>query len=126
MDDEQFPIDVNIRERIKQFVEEDCQGVWPEDEAFSLSDYWMVTVWRDNEDRYRATVHPCYRDPATGDWVSDNEIGIYMFFDHDDAPGLEQALSEQLAEQMDGDHESALASIGWGTDEDYFHGGGDE
>jgi hypothetical protein len=29
---------------------------------------------------------------------------------------------------LDGDAESALASIGWGTDEDYFHGdmGGDE
>jgi hypothetical protein len=29
---------------------------------------------------------------------------------------------------LDGDAESALASIGWGMDEDYFHGdmGGDE
>jgi len=29
---------------------------------------------------------------------------------------------------MDGDHASALASVGWGTDEDYgcFDGGGDD
>ena len=29
-------------------------------------------------------------------------------------------------ESMDGDHESALASCGWGTDEDYGYYGGDE
>ncbi len=27
---------------------------------------------------------------------------------------------------MDGDHESALASAGWGTDEDYGYFGGDD
>lgn len=26
-----------------------------------------------------------------------------------------------LADDMDGDHESALASAGWGTDEDYYY-----
>lgn len=31
-----------------------------------------------------------------------------------------------IDESMDGDHESALASIGWGTDEDYGYYGGDE
>ena len=29
-------------------------------------------------------------------------------------------------DSMDGDHESALASCGWGTDEDYGYYGGDE
>lgn len=27
---------------------------------------------------------------------------------------------------MDGDHDSAMASAGWGTDEDYGHFGGEE
>jgi len=30
--------------------------------------------------------------------------------------------SESMAESMDGDHQSALASIGWGDDEDYNPG----
>jgi hypothetical protein len=37
--------------------------------------------------------------------------------------GWQQAKDEdegyELDESMDGDHESALASAGWGTDEDY-------
>lgn len=46
---------------------------------------------------------------------------------------IEAALAELKAEpdnefdeSMDGDHESALASCGWGTDEDYGYFGGDE
>lgn len=32
---------------------------------------------------------------------------------------------DDWAESMDGDHDSAMASIGWGTDEDYgYYGGG--
>lgn len=33
---------------------------------------------------------------------------------------------ESFDESMDGDHESALASAGFGTDEDYGYFGGDE
>ena len=33
---------------------------------------------------------------------------------------------EACDDGMDGDHESALASAGWGTDEDYGSFGGDE
>lgn len=29
-------------------------------------------------------------------------------------------------DSMDGDHDSAMASAGWGTDEDYGYFGGDE
>jgi hypothetical protein len=42
------------------------------------------------------------------------------FFD-DIAPGEDDG--EDYDDSMDGDHQSALASCGWGTDEDY--GGGD-
>lgn len=30
------------------------------------------------------------------------------------------------ADDMDGDHDSAMESVGWGTDEDYGYYGGDE
>jgi hypothetical protein len=33
---------------------------------------------------------------------------------------------EDYDDSMDGDHESGLASAGWGTDEDYGYYGGDE
>ena len=29
---------------------------------------------------------------------------------------------DDLDESMDGDHDSAMISVGWGTDEDYFDG----
>ena len=35
-------------------------------------------------------------------------------------------MADQYDDSMDGDHASALASIGWGTDEDYgYYGDGD-
>lgn len=38
----------------------------------------------------------------------------------------QQAGYEEYYERMDGDHESGLASAGWGTDEDYGYYGVDE
>ena len=32
---------------------------------------------------------------------------------------IEQFMGDQYDDSMDGDHASALASAGWGTDEDY-------
>ena len=46
------------------------------------------------------------------DDYDDRERDRYDDYDYDDS--------------MDGDHESALASCGWGTDEDYGYYGGDE
>ena len=36
------------------------------------------------------------------------------------------AYLDEYDDSMDGDHESGLASAGWGTDEDYGYYGGDE
>ena len=33
---------------------------------------------------------------------------------------------EEADDSMDGDHDSAMASVGWGTDEDYGHYGPEE
>ena len=38
----------------------------------------------------------------------------------------EDTLDEDYDDSMDGDHASALASAGWGTDEDYGYYGGEE
>ena len=45
-----------------------------------------------------------------------------------DGPELdeEDTLDEDYDDSMDGDHASALASAGWGTDEDYGYYGGEE
>lgn len=43
--------------------------------------------------------------------------------DEDELPGIDDDMDEEVEVEfddgMDGDHASALASAGWGTDEDY-------
>lgn len=52
--------------------------------------------------------------------------------DHDDfygdvtAEDLENNWDDSVDDSMDGDHESALSSAGWGTDEDYGYYGDDD
>lgn len=46
--------------------------------------------------------------------------------EYDSHPELEDEDDPQPDESMDGDHASALASAGWGTDEDYEHNSIDE
>lgn len=38
----------------------------------------------------------------------------------DDADETSESLDDEPSDDMDGDHASALASVGWGADEDYF------
>jgi hypothetical protein len=42
-----------------------------------------------------------------------------------DADELENSWDDSYDDSMDGDHESGLASAGWGTDEDYGYYGDD-
>ena len=56
----------------------------------------------------------CY---MSEDDVSDMAHANEFFMDEED---------EDYDDSMDGDHETALASAGWGTDEDYGSHGGDE
>ncbi len=39
---------------------------------------------------------------------------------------VEESDDEDYDDSMDGDHDSAMASAGWGTDEDYGYFGGEE
>jgi hypothetical protein len=43
-----------------------------------------------------------------------------------DANELSERFHEEYDDDMDGDHESALASAGFGTDEDYGYHGSDD
>jgi len=47
------------------------------------------------------------------------------FHDEDDNSGEVDWVDEDMDDSMDGDHESGLASAGWGTDEDYGYYGED-
>ncbi len=55
-------------------------------------------------------------DDRTNDyWASDDDLNRDDFNDFTD--------EDDYDDSMDGDHESGLASAGWGTDEDYgFYG----
>lgn len=46
-------------------------------------------------------------------WLTDLDVGDMAAKNEFFAP------EEDIDESMDGDHDSAMASVGWGTDEDY-------
>lgn len=55
------------------------------------------------------------------DFDMDNDTN---YDDHDDFYG-ESMDYDDYNDDMDGDHDSAMTSCGWGTDEDYGHYGDD-
>jgi hypothetical protein len=57
-------------------------------------------------------------------WVNQRELDEYNA--DDDTWEDEEGDFDDYDDSMDGDHESALASAGWGTDEDYGYYGEDE
>jgi len=59
----------------------------------------------------------CWAD--FGEWCDER--------DREERESMEDDYADEYDDSMDGDHESALASCGWGTDEDYGdYGGGDD
>ena len=60
-----------------------------------------------------------------------NESDEYLYDDYNDFNEMvedgadEDWDDDSYDDSMDGDHESGLASAGWGTDEDYGHYGND-
>jgi hypothetical protein len=60
--------------------------------------------------------HEVYAESKPSFNWSDGHVCTFVSVDYD----------PDLPEDMDGDHASALASAGWGTDEDYGYYGGDE
>ncbi len=68
---------------------------------------------------------PCY-DPDNS-YEEDMKYDDYNDFHYGevDADELENSWDDSYDDSMDGDHESGLASAGWGTDEDYGYYGDD-
>jgi len=68
---------------------------------------------------------PCY-DPDNS-YEDDMNYDDYNDFHYGevDADELENSWDDSYDDSMDGDHESGLASAGWGTDEDYGYYGDD-
>ena len=71
-------------------------------------------------------------DALLAEYLYDNKEDIYMdndtnyddyndFYDEDNSGEID--WYDEGDDSMDGDHESALASAGWGTDEDYGYYG---
>lgn len=58
-----------------------------------------------------------------GDEDNSNYDDYNDFYESDEA--ADEAWSDDIDDSMDGDHESGLASCGWGTDEDYGYYGDD-
>ena len=49
-----------------------------------------------------------------------------MYYHDDTADALYDDHNDFYNDSMDGDHDSGMASAGWGTDEDYGHYGEDD
>lgn len=62
---------------------------------------------------------------------SDALLAEYLYDDHNDfygevnAEDLENGWNDSYDDSMDGDHDSAMESAGWGTDESYGYYGDD-
>jgi len=60
---------------------------------------------------------------------SDALLAEYLYDDHDDFYGddidADDMIDQWDDDTMDGDHDSAMTSAGWGTDEDYGYYGDD-
>ena len=54
---------------------------------------------------------------------SPREVAIYFGMDVSEVLAIQNELDENYDDSMDGDAASALASAGWGTDEDYGYYG---
>ena len=55
------------------------------------------------------------------DYEYDDHNDFYEDYNEMVEDGADQDWDDSYDDSMDGDHESGLASAGWGTDEDYGH-----
>lgn len=66
---------------------------------------------------------PCY-DPDNS-YEDDMNYDDYNDFHEMVESGADDFWYDNVDDSMDGDHDSAMTSAGWGTDEDYGHYGDD-
>jgi hypothetical protein len=67
---------------------------------------------------------PCY-DPDNSYEDDMNYDDYNDFYGEVNAEDLENGWNDSYDDSMDGDHDSAMESCGWGTDEDYGYYGDD-
>jgi len=79
----------------------------------SYEDDEMATNYSD----YHYDYHDAFYGEDSADYHPDADHEVESQFDDPD---------DDFDDSMDGDHESGLASAGWGTDEDYGCFGGDD
>lgn len=65
--------------------------------------------------------HDMHMESILWPWIDDESMDVQ---DYD--PNYDPSDEDNYDDSMDGDHESGLASAGWGTDEDYGCYGNDE
>jgi hypothetical protein len=65
--------------------------------------------------------HDMHMESILWPWIDDESLDVV---DYD--PSCDPSDEDNYDESMDGDHDSAMESCGWGTDEDYGCYGNDE
>ena len=55
--DESFPNVAEIQQAVREYVERQYAGQWPEDDWFDIGEHWSVNVW-DELGQHRITVYP--------------------------------------------------------------------
>lgn len=78
--------------------------------------YCELPISNDEDSRYGGLCERCATyDAAGGSFEADDEVYLGSVDDDEVEPAME------YDDSMDGDHDSAMTSAGWGTDEDYNH-----
>jgi hypothetical protein len=72
--DENFPTVREIMDAVKEFVDAECGGRWPQDSWFDLGTRWSVNVWEEEGCRH-ITVYPDGVDQG-GYRTTDAFVGI--------------------------------------------------
>ena len=79
--------------------------------------------YEDDDMAYNYDDHDAFYDEDSASYHPDADHEIASHFDEEEEENEE--WSDDYDDSMDGDHESGLASAGWGTDEDYGYYGDD-
>lgn len=79
-----------------------------------------------DEDRPDYDDHDCYEDEVSPEGYAGTDDVNYddyndFYDDHGSIEDWPGECEDDYDDSMDGDHDSAMTSCGWGTDEDYGH-----
>jgi hypothetical protein len=69
--DEDFPTVAEIRKAVEEYVANERDGEWPEDDWFVIGSKWSVNVWWDELGRTHITV---YHDSIGGSGFPETDV----------------------------------------------------